>query len=167
MRETHIPPVARRALLLSAVAMGLSACEPKLVETRSQTVEGLEVAYGVAEAAADRAAAAGRADATMHSAPPIPPHLPTSKNAYYVSVAAWDAMTQARINDAKVSLNIRGPGHPGHGATPLHPTRIAGATTYGAYVSLPAAGRYRLIFHISRPGLPHGPVTAVFNYKRP
>jgi hypothetical protein len=166
MQEAPILPIQHRvALLLGPLAVVLSACDLPPANTRSQLVEGLKVEYSVTRAPPPSAPRPGRAESTPHEGGPVPPHLGASKNVYHVTVAARDAKTNTPIEDATVMFNIKGHGYPGHGSMPLPATAVAGI--YGGYVSMEKPGRYRLTFHVARPGRQYDPVKAVFSYDRP
>lgn len=167
MRDARHPHLPRRTLMLAAGALALAACQPRPVEGASQVVDGLKVEYGVIEGATAAQAHPGAHRAIGLTAPSATPRPPPPKHAYHVTLAAFDAKTGARVDDAEVMLNIQGPGHPGHGSMRLDPMTIAGTSTYGGYVVLPQPGRYRLTFHIARPGQLNDPAKAVFAYERP
>lgn len=142
-----------------AAALALAACEAKPVAGQSQVAEGLRLDYGVADSNMVAAHDQGHAEAKMHGGAP--------EGTDHITLAVFDAKTNARIDDAAVSLNVAGPGHPGHGTMQLEPMTVNGDTTYGGYVSLRHPGRYRLTYHVARAGRQHGPVKAVFVYERP
>lgn len=148
------------AALLVAPAFGLAlaACQPRASEASSQVVDGLKFDYGVVPSEVAQAHAPDHPEATMHQGP-----LPSG---YHVTLAVFDAKTSARIDDAQVQLDLSGPGHPGHVTMPLDIMTINGAPTYGGYVALPSAAKYRLTFEVRRPG-EHSPVKARFLYDRP
>jgi hypothetical protein len=147
-----------RLLVGVAAATTLAACQPKAVEAQSQVVEGLRLEYGVAASSLVAAHPQDHPEPQMHGGP--------REGMDHVTLAVFDTKTNARIDDATVMLNIKGPGHPGHGTMPLEPMTVNGDTTYGGYVSLRHPGRYRLTFHVARPGRQHDPSKAVFAYER-
>ncbi len=154
-RLRHKAPI----ILVAAVAgLALAACQPKPVAGQSQVVEGLRLDYGVTGSSVVAAHAQDHSEAQMHGGAP--------EGTDHVTLAVFDAKTNARVDDAIVMLNVNGPGHPGHGTMPLEPMTVNGDTTYGGYVSLRHPGRYRLTFHVARAGRRHDPVKAVFAYER-
>lgn len=148
------------ALLLAPVfAVVLAGCQPRASEAQSQTVDGLKFDYGVVPSEVAKEHPSDHTEATMHQSP--------SADSYHVTLAVVDAQTGARIDDARVQLDLSGPGHPGLSAMPLDVMTINGAPTYGGYVTLPRAAKYRLTFEVRRPGQGHNSVKARFVYDRP
>ena len=145
---------------VSTLVVVLAGCSPRGVEGSSQVVEGLEFDYGVVPSETVRQHPSDHPEAGMHGgAPP---------NSYHVTLAISDAKSHARIEDAGVTLKLTGPGH-GIGVVSmrLEPMTIAGATTYGGYISFPKAARYQLTFEAARiVGREHS-VNARFVYDRP
>ncbi|WP_148217028.1 hypothetical protein [Phenylobacterium zucineum] len=162
MSEPHARSFAARALLLAVVSAATAACDSPGVRGRSQVVEGVRFEYGVAAPAA----ATRSAEAAAHTQPLPPRHVGERTNLYHVTLKARDVQTNAPIDDADVMLNIKGHGYPGHGSMPLRPIEGARTPTYGGYLALPQPGRYRLTFHVARPGRKYDPVRAVFSYER-
>lgn len=139
-------------------SLALAACQPKPVEGQSQVVEGLRFDYGVTDSGVVAAHAPDHVEAQMHGGAP--------EGTDHVTLAVFDAKTGVRVDDATVMLNIKSPGHLGHGTKPLESMTVNGDTTYGGYVSLRHPGRYRLTFHVAPAGRRHDPVKAVFAYER-
>lgn len=157
----NVNPLRHRmplAVLGAAAGLALAACQPKAVEARSQVVEGLRFEHGVT----DRGASVTHDPAE----PAAQVHGGAAEGADHVTLAVFDAKTNARVDDATVMLNIKGPGYPGHGSLPLQPGTVNGDTIYGGSVSLRYPGHYRLTFHAARPGRQYNPVKAVFAYER-
>jgi hypothetical protein len=148
----------KRCGVLLAAAMLLAACQPKPVEGQSQTVDSLRLDYGVADSAGVAAHPPSHPEAQMHGGP--------LQGADHVTLAVFDLKTKTRVNDAEVSLTVKGPGHPGHTTMPLEAMTLNNDTTYGGYVALQHPGRYRLTFHVARAGQRHDPVKAAFAYER-
>jgi hypothetical protein len=147
-------------LTVSAFVVALAGCAPHASESRSQVVDGLTFDYGVDPSETVQQHPSGHPEVGMHRGP-----LP---NSYRVTLAVFDTQTHARIDDAQVTLKLKGPGHGvGVVSMPLEPMTIAGATTYGGYVSLPGAARYQLTFEVARPDRRDNPVKARFVYYRP
>lgn len=147
-------------LLGPAIVLALAACQPRASQASSQVADGLRFDYGVAPSEAVTQHPTDHPEATMHQGP-----LPHS---YHVTLALFDAKSGARIDDARVALDLSGPGHgPGRMTMPLDEMTINGAATYGGYVALPSAATYRMTFEVTRPGQGHSPVKARFAYDRP
>jgi hypothetical protein len=145
-------------LLGAAAGLALAACQPKAVEARSQVVEGLRFEYGVTDRGASVTRDPAHPAAQMHAGAP--------QRADHITLAVFDAKTNARVDDATVMLNIKGPGYPGHGSLPLQPATVNGDTIYGGSATLRHPGHYRLTFHAARPDRQYNPVKAVFAYER-
>jgi hypothetical protein len=147
-------------LAASALAVALAGCSPRGAEGPSQFVDGLEFDYGVVPSETVRQHPSDHPEAGMHGgAPPI---------SYHVTLAISDAKSHARIDDARVTLKLTEPKHGiGVFSMPLEPMTIAGATTYGGYISFPTAARYQLTFEAAHiDGRAHS-VKARFVYDRP
>jgi hypothetical protein len=149
------------ASLLSAAAFALmvGACQPHASEGPSQVVEGLKLEYGIVPSRTGQQHPAGHAETLMHGGP--------LQNSYHITLAVFDAKTRARIDDADVTVQLSGPGHPGYVSVPLERMTIAGNTTYGGYLSLPKPARYQLTFEVARRDSNYIPVKARFVYDRP
>lgn len=150
---------ARNFLLGTVAAITLSACQPGASEGQSQTVDGFKLDYGVVPSTVVGQHPSGHPEAAMHQGPP--------KDSYHITLAVSDAKTQARVEDAEVTVKVAGKGHPGHVALPMELMTIAGSPTYGRYVSLPSPGRYQLTFEVAPAGRRHDAVKAQFAYDRP
>jgi hypothetical protein len=90
---------------------------------------------------------------------------PRVENSYHIVLGIFDQASGARITDANVVMRTSGPGHPGIVETPLEPMSINEDMSYGGYIALPDAAKYRLTFKVSRPGRPGA--TAAFLFDRP
>ena len=142
-------------------AIGLSGCEPRASEGQSQVVDGLRFEYGAASGETVLAHPPDHSERSMHDG------VPTAAHTYHFVLAVFDAKTGARINDANVSLELSGPGHPGYVVMPLVPMPPSGAVTYGGYMSLPSASKYRLTFDVAHAGGRRDTVKARFLFDRP
>jgi len=149
---------ARPLLLGAVVALTLGSCQARPVDGQSQTVDGLRLEYGVIDSATVAGHPPSHPESRMHDGPP--------PGTDHVTLAVFDAATNQRIDDAEVSLSIKGPRNPGPGAGRLELMPLVGSATYGGYVSLRHPGRYLLTFHVARPGRRDHQVRAVFAYER-
>jgi hypothetical protein len=77
-------------------------------------------------------------------------------------VAIFDAASNARISDAKVTAQVSGIGLSGSSKT-LETMQINQTTTYGAFFNLPGPDLYTIKLTIDRPGAA-GPVVMDFKY---
>lgn len=88
--------------------------------------------------------------------------VPAGANRYHVVVSLFDAASGRRITDAQVKI-----GGAGIGRVPsrrkAEPMLINKVTTYGAYVTLPAPGPYRILVEVRRAGAGR-PIEVVFDY---
>ena len=142
-------------------ALALFGCQPATSEAQTQVVQGVQFAYGVVRNEAVLAHPADHPERSMHDG------VSTGPDTYHVVLALRDAKTGTRIEDADVTLLLAGPGHPGRVVMALAPMGLANVLTYGGYVSLPSAAKYRLTFAVTRPGAGHRAVQARFLFQRP
>jgi hypothetical protein len=147
-------------LAVSAFVVALAGCSPRGAEGPSQVVDGLEFDYGVIPSQTVQQHPSDHPEAGMHGGAP--------QDSYHVTLAIFDAKSHTRIDDADVTLKLTGPGHGvGVVSMPLEPMAIAGAMTYGGYVSFPKAARYQLTFEAVHADRRDHPVQARFVYDRP
>lgn len=158
-RSGHFQAAATGAGLIAALA--LFGCQPATSEAQTQVVQGVQFAYGIVKSEAVLAHSADHPERTMHDG------VPTGPDTYHVVLALQDARAGTRISDADVTLALAGPGHPGRVVMALAPMGPAAALSYGGYVSLPSAARYRLTFAVTRPGAGRRAVQARFLFQRP
>lgn len=160
----HFPTLAGRALAAITLALvvtgALAGCRRPPETGQSQVVEGLRFEYGLAPAVVLAAHPRDHSEATMHGGASV------QANRYHVVLALFNT-NGARVADAEVTMGLSGPGHPGMGGTPLEPMSVEGHASYGGYVVLPAAGRYRLAFFVRRRGARPAQVKAQFALDRP
>jgi hypothetical protein len=142
-------------------AFALFGCQPATSEAQTQVVQGVQFAYGVVKSETVLAHPAEHPERTMHEG------VPAGPDTYHVVLALRDAKAGTRIQDADVTLALSGPGHPGRVVMALAPMGPADALTYGGYVSLPSAAKYRLTFAVTRPGAERRAVQARFLFQRP
>ncbi len=88
-----------------------------------------------------------------------------SPHEYQIVAAIFDAKSSERISDAVVTAEVSGLGLSG-GKQRLELTQIAGATTYGGFVELPASDIYSLKLAIERTGLSAVDLQFRFDHRR-
>lgn len=95
---------------------------------------------------------------------PGPMHgtIPRGAHQYHVVVAVFDATTNARVENAKVTAQISGLGLSGSKVS-LEPMQIAGTITYGAFFNLPGMDLYTVKLAIQPPGSLQ-PIAVEFKY---
>jgi hypothetical protein len=139
------------SVLVSALALmavgGASAAPP-------QTVEGLRFDFAAVRSEWN--------NSTGH------PYRDASGHTYRLDLALTDAITGARVPDAKVSVNILGLGHvPGVSIVTMRPAPVAGGSGYSHDIAFRYASTYRLTFKALLPGGHHTPIKATFAFRRP
>ena len=147
------------ALVLATGSLALSGCERRPVTGQSQIADGVRFEYGVVLSGVPAVHPTDHPEASMHGG------APRVENSYHVVLGIFDRASGARISDANVVMRTSGPGHPGVVETPLEPMSINGDMSYGGYIALPDAAKYRLTFRVSRSGRPGA--TAAFLFDRP
>lgn len=145
--------------LVAALALG--GCQPVTSEAQTQVVQGVEFAYGVVKSDAVLAHPADHSERIMHDG------VPSGPDTYHVVLALRDAKAGRRLKDADVTLTLAGPGHPGRVVIALRPMDSTDTFTYGGYVALPSAAKYRLTFAVAHSGVQRGVVHARFLFQRP
>jgi hypothetical protein len=120
-------------------------------------IGGLVVYLGVIPAAVARGHAPAHPEREMHGG------VPSGRHAYHLVVAAFDAASGARIEPASVIATVQGLGHVERTQLPFEPMTIAGASSFGGYVSLPSSDTYQIMIEINRPGA--RPARAEFTYR--
>lgn len=110
-----------------------------------KTVAGMSVYVGVLPAEMLLGHPKGHHEREMHGG------VPVGINHYHVVIALFDAANGQRITDAEVKL---GGASFGMATTrkKAEPMLINNVVTYGAYISLPGSGPYKLQLEIRRPG---------------
>lgn len=147
---------AALALLLSL----LSAQPARAASDGNYQVAGdLAVYLGIVPAAIVRGHAAGHAEAQMHGG------APRGADDDHLVVAIFEKDTGSRVENAEITATISGLGHVGRTRIALEPMPMAGATTYGAFVSLPGGDRYSIEIDIRRPATA-APTHVTFAYER-
>jgi hypothetical protein len=143
------------------VVIALYGCEQPESEGQSQVVDGLRFEYGVVRSDTVLTHPSDHPEGIMHQG------VPTAPDSYHFVLAVFDAKTGSRIKDADASLELSGPGHPGHVIMPLELMAPVGDVTYGGYMSLPSAAKYRLTFDVAHAAGRRGLVKARFLFERP
>lgn len=124
------------ALILSSLPM-FSRAGLASDADQAQTAGGVTVYLGVVPAAMIRAYPNVRVEPDAHGG------APAGRHEYHVLIALFGAATGARIEDAKVTVQVSEIGFIGQRRT-LEPMKIAGTVTYGNYFGLPSKGPYRI-----------------------
>lgn len=122
-----------------------------------KVAQGLGIYLGVLPAGIVRGHPDSHAEATMHG-------IRRGGHEYHIIIAAFDATTGARVENAKVVATVSGLGHVGQNSLELEPMAIAGTVTYGGFVNLPGNDRYDIAVDISVPGW-NAPVRVNFIYE--
>ena len=126
-----------------------------------QTVSGITIDLGVLPAELVR----GHSTALGH---PNALHGGTLSNAgsHHIVVALFDAMTGARITDARIRAGVGNRSYNHESEESFEPMQIAGVTTYGGFFLMQREGTWRIHLEIYRPGSAK-PVEADFAYEHP
>ncbi len=96
--------------------------------------------------------------------PQVHGRVPKGAHEYHVVVAVFDAGTNARITDARVTAKVSGLGLSGPEKT-LEPMKIADTVTYGAFFNL-VPDLYTIKLTVQRPGAPPVPVEFKYDHRR-
>jgi hypothetical protein len=147
------------ALFLVTGCVALSGCQRHAVESQSQIADGVRFEYGAVPSSVPTEHPTDHLEASMHGG------APRVENSYHVVLAIFDKSSGRRITDASVVMRTSGPGQPGDVETLLGPMPMNGDMSYGGYIALPDAAKYRLTFKVSRPGL--SGAAAAFLFDRP
>lgn len=78
--------------------------------------------------------------------------VPEGRHQYHLVLALFDAASGARIETARVSVEVTGLGHIGSTRLDLEPMKIADTVTWGTFVELPGRDSYDLSFTVVLPG---------------
>lgn len=99
----------------------------------------------------------------------IPSRLhPQSMNTYQIGLDLFDTASSARIQGAKVWVNVLGLGHPlGSPVITMLPGDPAQGPAYVHDIDFPYRSMYRLNFSATLPGGHTKPVRAIFAFRRP
>lgn len=140
------------ALLLAFLPLSLHAAD----DGQHKVVDGLSVYVGVLPAEMLLGHPRGHHEREMHGG------VPAGANRYHVVVALFDAASGKRVTDAKVKV---GGASIGMAASrqKADPMLINNVTTYGAYITLPGPGPYKIQIDIQRPGTDK-PIEVEFDY---
>lgn len=141
-------------LLVSLLA--LASWTALAEDGQRKTVDGLSVYIGVLPAEILLGHPKGHHEREMHGG------VPAGVNRYHVVVALFDAASGRRVTDARVKI-----GGASIGMTPsrkkAEPMLINNVITYGAYVTLPGPGPYKIWVEIRRAGGAK-PIEVEFDY---
>jgi hypothetical protein len=129
------------ALLLALLPLSPRAAE----DGQHKVVDGLSIYVGVLPAEMLLGHPKGHHEREMHGG------VPAGINRYHVVVALFDAVSGKRVTDAQVKI---GGASIGMAASrkKAEPMLINNVTTYGAYVTLPGPGPYKIQVEIRQPG---------------
>jgi hypothetical protein len=146
------------SLLLAALLSAFVVAAPASAQESEsyKVVDGLGVYLGMLPAAIVR----GRPEAEMHGG------MPSGAHEYHIIVAIFDIATDARVENAEVTVTVSGLGHVGGRRIDLEPMKIAETNTYGEFVTLPGGDIYDIAVEISVPGR-DSPVRTDFSYQHP
>lgn len=142
------PKLSRRtalALAGAAVTMPRAASAQGTVEANSMVLDGVLAYLGVLPAAIVRGHPGSHPEGTMHGG------VPEGRHQYHLVLALFDAASGARIETARVSVEIMGLGHIGRTRLDLDPMMIADTVTWGTFVELPGRDSYQIIFDVVLP----------------
>lgn len=149
--------IRRGACLATLVVLaGVVACVRDDDLPRSeQTVEGVTIYLGIVPAALVQG----------HSTIPGDPRAlhggtPSGSDSHHVMVALFDAVTGARITDARVEAGTGGGPH----EKPLEPMEVNGQMTYGNFFALEDRRVRRIRVEVALPGRAT-PIDASFSYR--
>lgn len=152
------------APLRVATAVTLIAMLPGLVKPAvaasdsalSRTVDGMTIYIGVIPSEIAAKHLPSHQEAQMHGG------RRSGDRFQHLIVAVYDAKTNQRITDAKVTASVADPGITDK-EKPLEPMTIADTLSYGNYFSMTPKGRYLITVSVRRPGV-HQPTRAQFDY---
>ena len=157
------------ALALGVVTLTMSGCNQRRGDGLSQAeqfdpqtkvVSGLIFYYGVVEAATVRGHPPDHSEAAMHEGPPA------SLASYHIVLTLFEAASNKRVVDARVAVRLGRLNNSSGKWQPMDAMRDTGSESFGRYVELPDAGRYRIEFQVNTATMPK-PVTARFLFERP
>lgn len=148
----------RRIALMGVFTLLLALVLPlsHAADGQYKMVDGLSVYVGLLPAEMLLGHPKGHHEREMHGG------VPAGINRYHVVVALFDAASGKRITDASVKIAGAGIGM-ASAWTKAEPMLINSVTTYGAYVTLPGPGPYRIQVEVQRPGAGK-PVEVEFDY---
>jgi len=113
--------------------------------TQSATAGGMHIYLGVTSAERMRQYPPGSPEAKLNGG------VPAGEGFQHVNVTLVDAVTNAPIVGATVSLEVEQVGMESH-VTALEPGRLGGSMSYGAYVKLLPKATYVFHVKVKRPG---------------
>lgn len=149
LRCLTIPILALMFALAPLVARGGEGGQQK-------TVDGVSVYIGVLPAEMLLGHPKGHHEREMHGG------VPAGTSRYHVVVALFDAASGKRITGAQVKI-----GGASIGMAPsrkkAEPMLVNNVITYGAYITLPGPGPYKIQVEVRRPGVGR-PIEVEFDY---
>ena len=148
--------IRRGACLVAAVVMaGVAGCGREDNLPRSeQTVDGVTIYLGIVPAALVQGHSTTLGDPqSLHGG------TPSRSASHHVMVALFDAVTGARITNARVEARVEGVPH----AKLLEPMEVNGLMTYGNFFPFEDARARRIRVDIALPGRA-APLVAQFAY---
>lgn len=156
-------------LALGVVTLTMSGCnqrrgdglsQAEQFEPQTKVVSGFTFYYGIVKAATVREHPPGHSEAAMHEGPPA------SLASYHIVLTLFETASNKRVVDARVAVRLGRLNTPGAAWQPMDAMRDTGSESFGRYVELPDAGRYRIDFQVNTATTPK-PVTARFVFDRP
>jgi hypothetical protein len=139
-------------LVLVVASIGKAAAQ----DSFSRTAGGLTAYLGVMPAELTKGPPSHIPPPEMHGG------VPRGAHEFHIVVAIFDATSNSRISDAKVTAQVSGVGLSGSKKT-LETMQINQTTTYGAFFNLPGRDLYTIKLAIDRPGSVE-PVIMDFKY---
>lgn len=109
-------------------------------------VDGVLLYYSVIPAEMIRAYPRGSAESRMHGGVPDGAHI------HHIQIALFDANTNERITDARVTAAVSEPGFPA-AMVELEPFAVQGTITYGNYHKFSNLVTYRIDIKVEHPSL--------------
>lgn len=141
----HMCSVGLAALVAGSVALlNASAANPAQFE-HHETVQGIDIYYGIVPGDKIRAYPQESPEAKMHGGVP--------RGQHHLMVSLFDAKTRQRIENARVTARV---GELGLGVQekPLEPMGHPGGLAYGNYFRMAGSGPYRITVRIRTAGSP-------------
>jgi len=144
--------------LFSAIFAALAGVSALAADAGSYKIkDGIAVYLGVLPAAMVRGHPKGHTEQAMHEG------VARGRDAYHVMAAIFDAVSGARIENAKVEARVSPVGLADVART-LEPMQIAGTVTYGNYFTIQSNEPYRILISIARGGETK-PITLEFSHE--
>ena len=151
---TAVTAVTLVAMLPGLVAPAVAASDSGL----SRTVDGMTIYIGVIPSEIAAKHLPSHQEALMHGG------TRSGDRFQHLVVAVYDAKTNQRISDAKVTASVADLGVTAEEKL-LEPMTIADTLSYGNYFSMTPKRHYVITVSVRRPGV-HQPTQAQFDYGR-